>query len=180
LLAPLLAGPSLGEQLRRRPSKPGVASLDHVMAELARPATGAAVAAAAMVFLLASTVAMHFPMAPDKKFMPQAAVDAVIGHHVAGPVLNDYGFGGYLIFSGIPTFIDGRTDMYGDAFIKRDIEAVSGVTGGLPALLKDYRIAWTLFPPDSPAVAQLDHLPGWHRLYADDIAVVHVRDDTTP
>jgi hypothetical protein len=25
-------------------------------------------------------------------------------------------------------------------------------------------------------VALLDHLPGWRRLYADDIAVVHVRD----
>jgi hypothetical protein len=23
----------------------------------------------------------------------------------------------------------------------------------------------------------LDHLPGWKRLYADDIAVIHVRDD---
>jgi hypothetical protein len=23
----------------------------------------------------------------------------------------------------------------------------------------------------------LDHLPGWRRLYADDIAVVHVRED---
>jgi hypothetical protein len=34
-------------------------------------------------------------------------------------VLNTYGFGGYLIFSGVRPFIDGRSDMYGDAFFMR-------------------------------------------------------------
>ena len=33
-----------------------------------------------------------------------------------GPVLNDYDFGGYLIFRGIPTFIDGRTLFFGKQF----------------------------------------------------------------
>jgi hypothetical protein len=33
-----------------------------------------------------------------------------------------------------------------------------------------------LISPNWPAVVLLDHLPGWRRLYADDIAVVHVRD----
>jgi hypothetical protein len=31
----------------------------------------------------------------------------------AKPVLNDYGFGGYLIWSGVRPFIDGRADTYG-------------------------------------------------------------------
>jgi hypothetical protein len=34
-----------------------------------------------------------------------------------------------------------------------------------------------LLHPKTPAVVLLDHLPGWRRLYADDIAVVHVRED---
>ena len=33
------------------------------------------------------------------------------------PVLNNYDFGGYLIFFGVKVFVDGRTDMYGDAFL---------------------------------------------------------------
>jgi hypothetical protein len=34
-----------------------------------------------------------------------------------------------------------------------------------------------LLPPNRPAVVLLDHLPGWRRLYADDVAAVHVRED---
>jgi len=30
-------------------------------------------------------------------------------------------------------------------------------------------------PPGTPAIALLDHLPGWTRLYADEYAVVHRR-----
>src|SRR5712691_7746984 len=39
------------------------------------------------------------------------------------------------------------------------------------------RIAWTLLEPSRPAVWLLDRLPGWRRLYADEVAVVHVRDN---
>ena len=35
----------------------------------------------------------------------------------AQPVLNQYDFGGYLIFKGVKVFVDGRTDLYGDAFL---------------------------------------------------------------
>ena len=36
-----------------------------------------------------------------------------------GRVFNHYGYGGYLISAGIPTFIDGRGELYGGDFIKR-------------------------------------------------------------
>ena len=76
-------------------------------------------------------------------------------------------------------FIDGRADFYGDAFMKRYAQAVTLVSDELPQLLDQYRITWTLFAPERPAVQMLDHLPGWHRLYGDGVAVVHVRDDQT-
>ncbi len=91
-------------------------------------------------------------------------------------MFNDYGFGGYLIFAGVKPFIDGRY-FYGDAFIKRTFEATFVLSSELPQMLEEYRIAWTLLDAHSPAVVLLDHLPGWRRLYADDIAVVHVRED---
>ena len=42
-------------------------------------------------------------------------------------------------------------------------------------LLDEYRVGATLLMPSTPAVALLDRLPDWQRVYADDIAVVHVR-----
>ena len=94
-------------------------------------------------------------------------------------VFNDYAFGGYLMFVGIKPFIDGRY-VYGDAFIKRYAAAVSASSDELPQLLAEYHIAWTLLGAKSPAVVLLDHLPGWRRLYADEIAVVHVREQAPP
>jgi hypothetical protein len=90
--------------------------------------------------------------------------------------LNDYDFGGYLIFAGVAPFIDGRTDLYGGAFTARHHRAVT--LADLPdfiALLDEYEIAATLLSPQTPAAALLDRLPGWRRLHADDVAVVHVR-----
>ena len=46
-----------------------------------------------------------------------AALAAARDAHVEGPVLNDFSFGGYLMFSGVQPFIDGRAELYGDAFL---------------------------------------------------------------
>ena len=47
-----------------------------------------------------------------------------------------------------------------------------------PALdtLNRYKVAWTILTPKSAMVALLDRTPGWRRLYADEWAVVQVRD----
>ena len=38
-------------------------------------------------------------------------------------------------------------------------------------------VSWTILSPDKPLVALLDRTPGWRRLYADNTAVVHVREE---
>jgi hypothetical protein len=66
--------------------------------------------------------------------------------------------------------------LYGGAFIARHHRAVG--LQDLPdflALLEQYKIGATLFAPERSAVALLDRLPQWERLYADDAAVVHIR-----
>jgi hypothetical protein len=91
-------------------------------------------------------------------------------------VLNGYEWGGYLIYSGIAPFIDGRSDMYRDAFIKDYVSALElHSSKGLETLLDRYKVSWTLLPREVSAVALLDHLPGWRRVYADQTAVVHAR-----
>jgi hypothetical protein len=93
-----------------------------------------------------------------------------------GPTLNDYSFGGYLIFVGVPTFIDGRSELYGGQFIDRYNRDLSLTDlGDFLKLLDQYKISATLLAPNTPAVALLDRLPDWKRVYSDDVAVVHKR-----
>jgi hypothetical protein len=93
-----------------------------------------------------------------------------------GPVFNSEGFGGYLIFRGVPTFIDGRVELYGNGFLARYIAAEQGDEPTLTALLDQYGIAWTLLAPEEGATLHLDHLEGWRRVYSDDHAVIHIRE----
>ena len=47
----------------------------------------------------------------------------------------------------------------------------------LPRLLDQYKIDATLLVADAPGPQILDQLKGWKRIYTDDIAVIHVRDN---
>lgn len=109
---------------------------------------------------------------------PTRAVDAFDATGVSARVFNDYVLGGYLIHRGIPVFIDGRGDMYGDAFMLEWSRAINLTRSrSLENLFVKYDIGWTLLPPHAPAVELLDHLGAWERIYGDSIAVVHVRRD---
>jgi hypothetical protein len=114
--------------------------------------------------------------APRAQISPVGAV-AAIKARTTGPVLNDHDFGGYLIYAGMRTFVDGRTDqLYGDGLLLRHDRAVTlQNVGDFVPLLDEYGIAATLLSPATPAVGLLDRMDGWQRVYADDVAVVHMR-----
>ena len=113
---------------------------------------------------------------PPNHFAPATALDHALKANVTGPVLNDYDFGGYLIFREIPTFIDGRTLPFGKRFALDYFEATAlGAGGKLEQLADAYKVSWTLLRTNSAAALHFDHSPGWRRIYADDVAVVHVR-----
>lgn len=111
--------------------------------------------------------------APPQAVAVAAAIEYAKSHGVTGPVMNYYDFGGPLIFSGIPTFIDGRTDqLFLDGFSKTYIMGPK-TEEGLQKAIRDYGIGWTIFPPSDPRVSLLDKLPGWRRVFADGSAVIH-------
>ena len=91
-------------------------------------------------------------------------------------VFNDYDFGGYLIANGVATFIDGRTELFGERFFV-DHNAASGLMEpeNLFRLLDEYGIEATLMRTQSAATKLLDHIDGWQKIYADDIATIHLR-----
>jgi hypothetical protein len=135
---------------------------------------------AAMILAVAATSVVWMLMwgrniAPHAQNTPSAAVAAASIAH-AGPVLNDYRFGGYLDYIGIAPFIDGRAEVYGRDLMLRHHNAISlqDIPGFL-RLLDQYRIQVTLLAPSTPAIGLLDRLPEWRRVYADEIAVVHKR-----
>ena len=92
------------------------------------------------------------------------------------PVVNDYAFGGYLIWNGIKPFIDSRADLYGDIFLENYAALTEPDKDALASTLAYYHARWTIFRADQPVVKLLDATPGWHRFYADKLAVVHVHD----
>ena len=133
--------------------------------------------AAVGVMIVATGLALMRDVRPAPSNAPAAAV-ASAGLAKAGPVLNDYSFGGYLIFAGIPTFIDGRGELFGGPFIVRYNRDVSlADLRDFLEVLDQYKFGATLLAPDAPAVALLDRLPDWQRVYSDDVAVVHKRRD---
>ena len=101
---------------------------------------------------------------------PRAAVDWALAQPLQGPVMNAYNFGGYLIFRGVAPYIDGRIELYGEAFVAH----YDAVEGFLP-LLDAYGARWTIFEPNNPRVALLDLSPAWRRAYSGADAVIHVR-----
>jgi hypothetical protein len=174
LVSALLIAPSLALHLdrERRPSS----EIDHLMAQLSRPANCPGIVISGVVMLVVATFGLRGGNAhPVENTFPAAAIAEIKAQNLEGPVFNSYTFGGSLIFSGIAPFIDGRTELYGDTFVKRYVSAVQVTDNKLPELLSDNGIAWTILPAQTPAAVLMDHLPGWRRLYADSAAAVHVR-----
>lgn len=109
---------------------------------------------------------------------PVAAVDLLEQRKVQR-IFNAYQFGGYLISRDIPVYVDGRAELYGEKFVMDFFKATEGKKPELlPRLLDEYKIDATLLVADAPGPQILDQLTGWKRIYADDIAVIHVRDDS--
>ncbi len=139
------------------------------------PIAALAVGLASMSATAAFSVHHVFEFASSQT--PIAAVD-VLAARKGARVFNSYGFGGYLIARDIRPFVDGRSELYGETFLMDYFAAEDGRdVDGLLRMLDANGIDATLLTADSPATQILNHVRGWKRIYADDIAVIHVRDD---
>jgi hypothetical protein len=133
--------------------------------------------AAALLLALGLILRLAIP-APrgEDAVSPQAALAHVPGFVRQTPVLNDYAYGGYLIWNGVRPFIDSRADLYGDVFLSNYAALAAPDKDALASTLAYYHVRWTIFRADAPVVKLLDAMPGWHRLYGDNAAVVHMHD----
>lgn len=167
LLAPLILAAPLAKQ---------IGGAETATSTAVPPMRGALFAGVAIA-LTAATIAyasVH-RFEPHMRGSPVAAVAALKKLNLAR-VFNDYDFGGYLIANGVAPFIDGRTELYGEKFFV-DHNAASGLMEpeNLFRLLEEYSIEATLMRTQSAATKLLDHVDGWQKIYADDIATIHLR-----
>jgi hypothetical protein len=159
--APILLAPSLAKSWPARTET--------------RAALPALLAVAAFILLGVARLALPVARADDA-VTPATALAHVPRFVRETPVLNDYRFGGYLIWRGIRPFIDSRAELYGDDFLSNYANITEPDRDALAAALAYYHVRWTIFSANAPVVKLLDATPGWRRWYQDKVAVIHVHD----
>jgi len=106
--------------------------------------------------------------------LPIHAVEAIKANAYAGPIYNDFNWGGYLIWSlHRPVEIDGRQNLYGDQRIDRSVETWTGQPGWAsdPALTS---AGLVIGPVTSPLTQLLRSDPRFSLAFEDKLAAVFV------
>ncbi len=139
--------------------------------------------------LIAASLTIAFFAFPDlanltaqvERNSPAGAVAFIKDHHLSGPMLNDYAFGGYLIWSApaYPVFIDGRTDIFEWTGILQEYGEWATFRVGPAGLLNKYGISFCLLQRESPMATVLPLLPNWKAVYSDQKSVIFVRTPST-
>jgi len=114
-----------------------------------------------------------------EKGNPVDAVNYIRWAKLSGNMLNQYVYGGYLIWA-LPehkVFVDGRSDVYEWTGVLEQFQKWSVLESDPRDLLRRYNISFCLLPRDVPMSRVLGLLPGWKRVYTDESAVVFVRAD---
>lgn len=101
---------------------------------------------------------------------PLGAVSYLQSHPTGGHLLNEYQWGGYLDWAlpGQQNFIDGRTDLFGDALIAEWMQLLQA-DGNWEARLEERKIDWVLVLPERPVAKELAGRPGWQLIYTDSV-----------
>jgi hypothetical protein len=137
---------------------------------------------AALIVVAVVTMAHYFPSQANlrekiKEAYPVQAVEYLQQHPVPGPMFNEYGFGGYLVWS-MPThkvFIDGRGDVFEQAGVFSDYVGVMNLKPEALAILRSYNIESCLIPRDAPLATLLAARSDWKRVYDDKLSAIFVR-----
>jgi hypothetical protein len=109
--------------------------------------------------------------------MPVGAAEYIRRTQPPGPLFNSYGWGGYLawtLYPAYPVYIDGRTDLYGDALVRQYLQIVAAQAEPQAALDRE-GIRLVVIETESPLAAELRRAPAWRQGYADSLASVFER-----
>jgi hypothetical protein len=132
-----------------------------------------------LTFLALSYIGLTLRQIPTtlEAQLPAQAVQFIQENHPPGPLFNSYNWGGYLIYKlwpEYPVYIDGRTDLYQDEFIRRYLQ-VMAADEGWEKTLAEANINLVLIENQSGLDRFMALSPLWREVYREELAVVYVR-----
>jgi len=135
----------------------------------------AAFAVVGLLALVAGISAQNGPLGLPPEIAPQAALDAARAAGVKGQALNEDQFGGFLISQHVPTYVDGRAELFGQMHYDLSMALAGRKPEALEALMADPKIGWAILPNIFPANRDFGASPVWRRVFRDEVASVYAR-----
>jgi hypothetical protein len=136
------------------------------------------------LLMIAAMLALVYWQAPSRTQLGQDIVHeypvAALAHLSSIPagtrVLNDYDWGGYLIWNApqVPVFVDSRVDIFEYSGIFADYLDIMGLKNPLQ-LLHKHDIYYVLFAREKPLTYLLRNSAEWRVIYQDNVAVLFER-----
>jgi hypothetical protein len=135
-----------------------------------------------IAFAMAIFAGLFSPrLAVDPHEYPIGAVAFMRMHGIGGNILDEFGWGEYLIWHLEPAskvFIDGRYDtIYPGKVINQFLDFINARPAAL-GILHAYPHDLVLIPLKAPAVSLMESTPGWKLVYRDPVAVLFARSNS--
>ncbi len=114
---------------------------------------------------------------PSTKDYPAAGVQYIKDRGLRGNLFNTYHWGGFLIWSFYPerrVFIDGRPDMYGDAFVE-EYRKLHDARFGWEQVIEAHQIEIALVEKESRTATLLAASKEWEEVFRGDVESVFVK-----
>lgn len=92
--------------------------------------------------------------------------------HQSGRVFTTYWWSDYMIYRGVPVFVDGRTDLYFGTGILDSYVNVASVNVDPDAVFRRWDIRWVMWNRGTPLSTYLASDPAWRQVYQAGDAVV--------
>lgn len=108
---------------------------------------------------------------------PVKAVAFLKTHPISGNMLNEYVYGGYLIWAAPehPVFVDGRADVFEETGVLKDYGDWSMLQSDPNELLTKYKIDFCLLTRESPMARMMSFLH-WRTIYSDENSIIFERE----
>ena len=133
-------------------------------------------------FTIVPSINQHAQDRAVAKTFPVGALAFIKRHGLPARGLDSYDWGGYLIWRWYPTrsvYVDGRPDMYGDAYMDRYVRALRGGPGWQD-LLRANTLCYVLVQPSTGIAHALAAQHRWRLRYHDARAVLYMAPAHTP
>ncbi len=131
------------------------------------------------IAVLFSVMVWFFPdrqelMLQVEKNNPVKAVNFIDRSRLSGNMFNEYVYGGYLIWAAPQhkVFVDGRGDVFEWTGVLQEYGKWMMVQADPNILLNKYQIHFCLLSTGAPMSHVLSLLPGWTKVYSDEMSVI--------